>query len=96
MLWTVYFDTKFSWKEGRRVSKKISVRGVNAEEIFKAAYDLGMNPVIEAEAKYPRYSWQKAGLVRVDKIYPKSNIINKIARKIRAARTNKKNVEDTD
>lgn len=89
VLWPAYFDTEYSWKQGRRISKKLSLRGVKAEEISRAAEDMGLNPVLKPEAAFSKLHWQKTGYVQVDKKDSKSKIIQELARRIRTNRASK-------
>ncbi|NQT08800.1 signal recognition particle protein Srp19, partial [Candidatus Bathyarchaeota archaeon] len=50
VFWPAYFDSEFSWAEGRRVPKKLALRGVKADEVFKAAEDLDLSPLLEPGA----------------------------------------------
>ncbi len=86
VLWPTYFDTDLTWRQGRRVSKKMAIRGVKAEEVFKAASDLGLNPVLDSGAAFSKQPWVKAGVVFVDKTGPKTEILKALALKIRQNR----------
>ena len=87
--WPAYFDTDLTWSQGRRVSRRLSLRGVKNEEIFKAASDLSLKPVIDDSAAYPKVSWRRTGVVIVDKTGKKSEILKELARRIQYNRTRK-------
>lgn len=89
VLWPVYFDAGFTWLWGRRVPKILALRGVKAEEIFQAALDLGLNPVLQAGAAHPRHSWRRGGAVLVDKSMSKTRVLRDLARRIRERRGSK-------
>lgn len=86
VLWPTYFDADNTWRQGRRVSKKLAMRGVKAEEVFKAADDLGLNPVLNSGAAFSKRPWVKTGVVIVDSAGPKTEIIKALASKIRQNR----------
>ena len=88
-LWPAYFNTDYTWSQGRRVSKKLSLRGVKSEEIFKAVADLGLEPAMDDLAAYPKAPWRKSGKVIVVKNIKKSELIKEIAKKIRYNRARK-------
>lgn len=88
-LWPAYFDTALSWRQGRRVSKKLALRAVKAEEIVKAAGDLGLNPILEPGASFSKQNWIKTGLVMVDKMAPKTEILKDLAERMRQNRASK-------
>lgn len=82
VLWSAYFDTDYSWRQGRRVPKKLALRGVKADEVFKAATDLGMNPVLKSGAAHSKHPWIKTGAVLVDKTGTKTEALKELALKI--------------
>ncbi len=88
-LWPSYFDTDLSWRQGRRVPKKLSLRGVNSEEIHKAANDLGLNPVLVPGATFSKRPWLKTGLIMVDKGGTKTETLRELAEKIRHNRASR-------
>ena len=88
-LWPAYFNTDYTWSQGRRVSKKLSLRGVKLDEIFNAAAELGLEPAMDDSAAYPKASWRKNGKVIVVKTEKKSELIKEIAKKIRYNRSRK-------
>lgn len=89
VFWPAYFDSEFSWAEGRRVPKKLAQRGVKAEEVMKAAEDLDLSPMLEPGAAHPKRPWSRTGLVLVDKSGTKSELLKETAQRIRANRTRK-------
>jgi len=89
IFWPAYFDTSNSWGEGRRIPKKLAIRNVSSEEVFEAASDLGLNPVLNPGAAFSKKPWEKTGHVVVDKKAPKSEALKEIAAKIRANRASR-------
>jgi signal recognition particle subunit SRP19 len=89
ILWPVYFDSVYSRNQGRRVSKNLSVRGVKVDEVFRAANDLGLNPILESGACYPKNPGLQSGLVRIDQIEIKTGILKELAIGIRFNRNRK-------
>ena len=87
VFWPAYFDSEFSWNEGRRVSKKLALRGVKADEVFKAAEDLDLSPLLEPGAAHPQRPWLRSGLILVDKAGTKSELIKETAQRIRSNRS---------
>jgi len=86
VVWPAYLDSGYSRGEGRRVPRNLAVRGVKAEEVFQAAADLGLNPVLRAEASYPKRPWQREGSVLVDDNAPKTEILRSLADGVRKSR----------
>jgi len=67
ILWPVYFDSRKTRKEGRRVPKKLSVENPRVEEIIKALEAMGIEGKIEKDKAYPRCWWEGGGRVLVRK-----------------------------
>ena len=86
VLWSAYFDSDYSWRQGRRVSKTIALRRVKSEEVFQAALELGLNPHLQAEAVHPKHPWIRGGAVLVDKPEPKTHVLKDIAESIQKKR----------
>ena len=80
VLWPDYFDIS-NPRPVRRVPKKLATKP-KIEKIEEAAKSLGLNPIAE-EARYPRYWYKKTGRVLVDKKMKKTEIIRKIAEKMK-------------
>lgn len=89
ILWPAYFDTSYSWGKGRRIPKKLAIRNVNSDEVFEAASDLGLNPVLNPGAAFSKKPWEKTGHIVVDKKTPKSVTLKEIAVKIRGNRASR-------
>jgi len=89
ILWPAYFETSYSWGEGRRIPKKHAIRNVSSDEVFEAASGLGLNPVLNPGAAFSKKPWEKTGHVVVDKKTPKSVTIKEIASKIKVNRASR-------
>ena len=85
VIWPAYFDGDLTWRGGRRVSKNVALRGVNADEVLRAAIELGLNPEMRADAVYPR-NGARSGAILVDKGKPKTKILVDLAQKMREER----------
>ena len=83
VLWPTYFDLRKSRTEGRRAPKKHSIERPTVEEIFKAVKALGLGATIENDKSYPGSWWEKEGMVRVEKGISKTQLINKVAAKLK-------------
>jgi signal recognition particle subunit SRP19 len=86
VLWPTYFDTDYTWRQGRRISKRLSLRGVKSEEISRAAEDLHLNPVLKVGMAFSKHPWRRTGCVLVEKTGPKSEVLKDLAHQIRANR----------
>jgi len=82
-IWPQYFDSSYSWREGRRVPRSLALRSPRAEDIEKTAQELGLNPMLTPGAAHPKYPQIKTGVVLVDAKAPKTQILKDIAAKIR-------------
>jgi signal recognition particle subunit SRP19 len=85
VIWPAYFDGDQTWRGGRRVSNTVALRGVNADEVLRAAVELGLNPEMRADAVYPRNNAHR-GAILVDRGKPKTKILVDLARKMREKR----------
>jgi signal recognition particle subunit SRP19 len=89
VIWPVYLDATKSRAEGRILSMKDSVKSPVLKEIEKAASELNLAPVVEADKAHPKSWWVVSGRVLVDKKAPKSVIAKQIAQQINKARGQK-------
>jgi signal recognition particle subunit SRP19 len=90
MIWPSYFDVEYSTSQGRRVPRSQAIRGVKSEEIFQAAEDLSLKPVIKPASAYSKRPWLKTGVILVDKTGPKTGILKEILQKIKVNRAKKR------
>ncbi len=89
VIWPVYLDATKSRAEGRILSMKDSVKSPVLKEIEKAALELNLNPIVEADKAHPKSWWVVSGRVLVDKKAPKSIIAKQIAERINKTRGQK-------
>jgi len=82
VIWAVYFDRNVSRRDGRRVPEKLAVENPSIDKIFEITKELGLNPVIEKDARHPSRPWRKDGRILVDKKDKKEKLIRKIAEKL--------------
>ena len=87
IFWPQYFDLKRSRGEGRRLSKNLAIEKVSANDISKAATNLGYKTEIEANLRYPRTWYDDPGRVLIDaKGKKKSKVLLEIAKELRKLR----------
>lgn len=89
VIWPVYLDATKSRAEGRLLSMKDAVKSPVLKEIEKAASELNLSPIVEADKAHPKSWWVVSGRVLVDKKGPKSVITKQLARKIKERRGQK-------
>ena len=89
IFWPAYFDINNSWGKGRRISKNLAVRNISLEEIFEAAKDLSLNPVLNLDTAFSKRPWEKTGHIVVDKKESKTETLKKIAVEIRNKRASR-------
>lgn len=82
ILWPAYLDSGKSRSQGRRIPKKLAVKAPKLNEIAEAAKKLGLTIKIYPEKAYPRFPYEKSGMVVIKHKKRKTDIIKEIARKI--------------
>ncbi len=85
VIWTVNLDRKKSRNEGRRIPRRFAVPNVRIEEMAKACEALGLRYEVEKK-KYPRCWWEDGGRIRVERRMKKTELMIKLAEKIREIR----------
>lgn len=83
VIWPSYLEGSLSRRDGRRVPKTLARRGVTAEDVYRAAQELGLNPELKRDAANPRIPWRRVGLVLVDGRMPKTRLLKELALRIR-------------
>ncbi len=86
VVWPIYLDQAKSRGEGRMISKKDCVKDPKIEDIAEAARSLGLAPEVEREMRYPGQWYERPGRVLVKKGEPKSSLLRRIARAMRAGK----------
>jgi len=85
ILWTVYFDSTLTRKQGRRLASKYCVPKPRVGEIQRACMNLGLAVIEERTVKHPRSRWIDSGYVAVTK-GNKDRIINEVSKALRELR----------
>lgn len=85
VVWTVNIDKKKSRSGGRKIPRRFAVPNVKVEELAKACEALGLRYEVEHK-KYPRCWWEEGGRVRVEKRMKKTELMIRLAEKIREMR----------
>ncbi len=67
IIWSAYFDSSKTRKEGRRVPKNLAVQSPKTTEISDAAAKIGLEPELITDKGYSKVPWVKAGMVLVEK-----------------------------
>ena len=83
VLWPSYFDLRRTRAEGRRVPKNLAIEKPTLEAIFKAVKAIGFEATMHKEKSYPGNWCEKEGMVRVPKSMPKTELMCKVAEKIK-------------
>lgn len=86
-LWPLNFESSVSRKNGRKVSKSLSLNGVSVKEIMKAVEDLDLRFEVELAAARPSQHWSKSGLVLVEKSRSKCELLRLVAEKMHENRS---------
>jgi len=89
ILWPSYFDSTKTRAEGRRVAKGQAVQNPTAEEILKAVESLGLKAAVRQGKAYPRCWWDWGGCVSVEKSLAKTELIGKVAPRLRQMRASR-------
>ena len=87
ILWPSYFDSRKKRSGGRRVPKSLAVEKPTVEEIFKAVKSLGLEAIILEDKAYPSNWWEHEGCVSVEKSLTKTELISKVAPKLKAIKS---------
>ena len=83
-----YFDLKRTRSEGRKISKKLAIEKISAQDILSAAKSLGYQAQYEGQHKYPRTWWDPPGRVLIDtKGKKKSKVMLDVAKELRKTRS---------
>jgi signal recognition particle subunit SRP19 len=88
IIWSAYFDSAKTRKNGRRVVKNLAVVSPRVTEIKDAVEKLRLSCEIVADVAYPKTPWLKTGMLLVQKKQSKDRTIREIAKlllKIRSA-----------
>lgn len=89
VIWSVYFDSTKTRKQGRKLPLSLSIPNPKIEEIVEAAKLLGLDPIIE-EKSYPREWWIYDKRIVVLKKGSKRETLKQIALKLKELRERKR------
>ena len=87
VLWPLYFDSRRSREQGRRVPKRLAVEAPTVDEIATAAKAAGLKPTVEKDAAHPSMPFRKEGRVLLEPGYVKGSVVAKVAEKLKAQRS---------
>ncbi len=86
ILWPSYFDSANTRAGGRRVPKAKATQNPTADELLKAVVSLGLKASILEGKAYPRNWWGWEGCVSVEKSLAKTELIGKVAPRLKQMR----------
>ena len=87
VLWTVYFDSQLTRKEGRRLPLKLCVRAPALDEIEVACKAAGLRVKMAKSARHPRCWWRESGYVMLDEMGGgKRDVLKLVANKLKEMR----------
>jgi signal recognition particle subunit SRP19 len=88
VIWPIYFDSRLSRNDGRRVSRRSAVKSPRLDEIAEAARLLNLDCTVEDTKAHPAAWWEKQGRVLVKKTdAPKSSILYEVCSKMKELRS---------
>ena len=87
ILWPIYFDSKFSRNNGRRVPLKNAIEAPKLDELVKVARALKLEYEVEPEAAHPRFWWRKEGRITVKGSIEKTSLLKQFSTRLRKLRT---------
>jgi signal recognition particle subunit SRP19 len=82
IVWSAYFDSTKTRKDGRRIPKSLAVPSPKSLEIKDAAEKIGLECELVPDAGYPKTPWLKTGMLLVKKKEPKDQIIRNVAKQL--------------
>lgn len=65
VLYPVYFDSRATRAQGRRVTAAMAAPGPSARDVFEAAKAAGLDPVLEDEHHHPSAWFERGGRVLI-------------------------------
>ena len=79
IIWPAYFDSSKSRNSGRRVPKNLAVASPRISEVKDAADSLHLSCELISDVAFPQMPWLKSGMILVDKMQPKQEVLKRIA-----------------
>jgi signal recognition particle subunit SRP19 len=85
VLYPVYFDSRATRAQGRRVTAAMAAPGPTAKDVFEAAKAAGLDPVLEDERHHPSAWFERGGRVLIpqDSAGSKGDAISRVGGGIR-------------
>lgn len=81
IIYPCYLDFTKSETQGRKIPKKIAIPSPKIDEIFRAAQELGLDPLIE-EKPHPSWWHEEPSRISVKKATSKRKVLIMLAKKI--------------
>ncbi len=85
VIWPIYFNSRVSRSQGRKVPLELAVEDPKVDEIVEAVRMMGLTPIVEDKA-YPKMWWKEKSRILVEKRMGKSKLLKEIARNIKKIR----------
>ncbi len=82
IVWPVYLDAARPRNEGRQVPEACAVNAPKVSEIYRAAEKLGLHPEIVKDRAHPATWTDRSGMVVIDNLGPKTELLRKIGTEI--------------
>ena len=88
IIWPSYINSEICLSDGRKISKKNSIKKPNINELYEAAKKLNLNPILESEKKYPKNFFENKGRIIINKtkLYKKKELLIIISKIIKENR----------
>ena len=83
VLYPAYFDLRVSRAKGRRVAKRDATETPSAQMLFEAVKSLGLDCILELERSHPSFWFRSGGRVLVEPKFKKSELLDKVASKLK-------------
>lgn len=82
IIWSAYFDSTKTRKDGRRIPKSLAVPSPKILEVKEAAEKLGLDYELVLDVGYPKTPRLKTGMLLVKKEKTKNQTIKQIAKQL--------------
>ncbi len=86
MIWPAFIDSELSRSQGRRLARRLCVKGPSVEEMLDSARSLGLKCEVAAKS-LPRRWYCESKALLVDEKLPRAEAIRRIAEEIRRRRS---------
>lgn len=87
VLWPEYFDKSRSRAQGRKVNRRLAIHEPDLQMLEQAIREIGLEYRMEAGKLYPGNWHSSEGRIRVERVLPKTELLEKVARKLQAQRS---------